>query len=371
MRITFLMTYASMSGGTRVIATHAQELIRRGHTVQVFSTPARPPTLSRTISSLIRNRKFPQRFDSGPNFFDNSGVPHTAINKFRPLTDRDLPDADVVIATWWETAQWVADLSPSKGAKAFFIQHYETWGGSADRVDDAWRLPLQKIVISRWLEDLAQEKFGDSEVFRVPNSVDLELFNAPPRKKQARPTVGMLYNRLWIKGCRVALRAIEQARQSLPELELVSFGEKPPSQDMPLPAGSRYTVSPPQNAIRDLYAQCDAWLCGSRSEGFHLPPLEAMACRCPVVSTKVGGPMDVIEEGRNGYLVDVDDHAALAERMLRVLRLPDAEWLEMSDSAYATACRYTWQDAAILMEKALEAAIGRSSAPRARGLGVG
>ena len=41
----------------------------------------------------------------------------------------------VVIATWWETAEWVAGLSPRKGAKAYFLQHHEVHPGQpVDRV---------------------------------------------------------------------------------------------------------------------------------------------------------------------------------------------------------------------------------------------
>ena len=91
--------------------------------------------------------------------------------------------------------------------------------------------------------------------------------------------------------------------------------------------------------------------------------LEAMACRCPVVSTKVGGPIDNIREGENGFLVEIEDHDGLARRLIDVLKLSDQQWRKMSDAAYATACRYTWQDAAALMESALERAIERSRVP--------
>ena len=41
------------------------------------------------------------------------------------MTDVDVPDGDLIIATWWETAEWVNALSPNKGAKVYFIQHHE------------------------------------------------------------------------------------------------------------------------------------------------------------------------------------------------------------------------------------------------------
>jgi glycosyltransferase involved in cell wall biosynthesis len=360
MRVNFILAYADMSGGTRVIVTHARQLIARGHDVRCFSTTPPPPGLRKTVSSLLRGRGWPKTRQIGPSFFDDSGVPHTMFPEFRPIVDRDLPDADVVIATWWQTAPWVWRLSPAKGAKASFLQHYEVWGGDPDGVNKVWRLPMHKIVISRWLENIARQKFGDTDVSYVPNSVDMSLFNAPPRPRRPKPTLGFVYNTIWFKGLEVMLKAIRRVRKEMPQVEVVAFGTTPARDYFPLPPGTKYTILPKQAAIKDIYAQCDVWLCASRSEGFYLPMLEAMACRCPVVSTKVGGPIDNIRDGENGFLVDVEDHEALARRTIDVLRLSDDQWRKMSEAAYATACRYTWQDAAKLMEKALERAIERS-----------
>jgi len=126
-----------------------------------------------------------------------------------------------------------------------------------------------------------------------------------------------------------------------------------------LPPGSSFHYRPAQNDIKNIYAQCDVWLCGSRGEGFHLPPLEAMACRCPVVSTAVGGPSDIVQDGVNGYVVPIEDSTGLAEHLDRVLSLSDVAWRAMSDAAYATATRYTWDDATILFEQGLQEAIAR------------
>lgn len=70
--------------------------------------------------------------------------------------------------------------------------------------------------------------------------------------------------------------------------------------------------------------------------------------------------MDIVEEGINGHLVDVKDASALADRVLRVLNLPEAEWKRMSDAALDTATRFSWDDATELFEKALELTIARN-----------
>ena len=353
MRITFVLQHAYRSGGDRVVAIYAAELMRRGHQVTVISTPWPAPSLKDRVRQWLRPWAVRRPIGVVASHFDGTGIPHHVTEKSRAIVDADVPDGDVVIATWWETAEWVSRLSPSKGRKAYLIQHYETWGGDKDRVDATWRLPLKKIVISKWLADLARDQFGDREVAHVPNAVDTVQFDAPPRGKQATPTIGLLYSHVKFKGCDVAFAAIERVRGELPEARLIAMGLRPPAAELPLPANTTYKQDPPQEKIREIYAQCDVWLCASRSEGFHLPPLEAMACRCPVASTRVGGPLDIVEEGVNGFLVDVGDEAALADRVLRVLRLPQSDWRKMSDAAYATARGYTWSDACTRLEDVL------------------
>jgi glycosyltransferase involved in cell wall biosynthesis len=367
MRATFILPHADMSGGIRVLAIYADRLRRRGHDVTVVSTPAsrdqswrrikravfgqEPGAWRRFLAALSRRG---ERSNTNISHFDYVDVPLHVIDRFRPVTDRDVPDGDVVIATWWETAEWVAKLSPRKGAKAYFIQHYEVFDYTpAKRVKATWRLPLCKITVSKWLAELAEREYGDHKVWLVPNSVDTDQFYASPRGRQRQPTVGLLYSTTKWKGVDVSLKAFEIAAKRVPGLRLLAFGGDPVADRLPLPPGTSFYHLPAQDSIRDLYASCDVWLCGSYVEGFGLPSLEAMACRCPVVSTDAGGPADFVKSGWNGYLVPVGDVEALANRLVDVLRRDEAEWRAMSDAALATARQYTWDDATNLMESAL------------------
>ena len=53
-------------------------------------------------------------------------------------------------------------------------------------------------------------------------------------------------------------------------------------------------------------------------EGFGLPAAEAMASGIPLVSTRVGQAQDLVEHGRNGWLVEPDDPEGLAGWVTRV-----------------------------------------------------
>ena len=360
MRITFLSPIPSLAGGIKVIATYARKLADRGHEVVVIATPSWRRTFRSMVRDLIKQRKWPVA-SAGLSHYDVMGVSVRLLDTHRPIVDSDVPDADVVIATWWETAEWAARLSPSKGAKTYMIQGHETWGTEEDarRSNATWSLPLHKIVVAHWLKNLARE-FGDTDVSVVPNSVDLQQFYAPPRSRQEPPTVGLLYSTMPLKGVDVSLAAIEKARRIIPDLQIRAFGQLPVERSLPLPHGAHFTQSPDQAHIREIYSRCDVWICASRNEGFGLTVLEAMACRCPVVVTRCGGPEDFVRDGWNGFLVPVEDADALAQKLVEVLSAAPSVWQQMSANALATATSYTWDDATDAFEAALHRSIAKT-----------
>lgn len=371
MRIAFLSAPFNMSGGQRVISIYADRLARRGHEVVVVAPPYKWPSMREAVRVFRRGhlrRLLTSCLRQPLCHFQDCRAETRRLAEHRPVRRADVPEADVVIATWWETAEWACENFPADLPKFYLIQHYEPKfpGVPEARAEATWRLPIRKIVISNWLAELAETKFDDPDRILIPNSVDTEQFFAPPRGKQAVPTVGMLYSDVPWKGCDVSLKALDICRRTFPDVRLVSFGGTRPV--VPLPAGTRFVQSPPQESIRDLYASCDVFLNGSHSEGFNLTPLEAMACRCPVVVTRTGAMPELVREGVNGHLVEPGDVDGLAKGLVDVLSLDDAKWREMSGAAYRTATDYTWDDAtdrleAALLEAVPEPAARPSSAP--------
>jgi glycosyltransferase involved in cell wall biosynthesis len=361
MRITFVLPVVNMNGGIKVAAIYAKALTVRGHEVILVSPPLKTIPFRRKIKSLISGKGWPADPPPLASHLDGTGLDIRLLDRWRPVTDDDVPDADVVIATWWETAEWVNALSPRKGAKVYFIQHHEVFSYlPVARCHASYRLPLHKIVIARWLKDLMQAQYGDAAVDLVPNSVDRTQFFSPVRDKQRVPTVGFLYSSVAFKGLDMSLEALQSVRKKFPDLRLICFGSEPRSATLPLPEGVEFSFSPPQDQIRNLYSQCDVWITASRSEGFNLPAMEAMACRTPVVATRTGWPEEAIETAKNGMLVDVDDVAGLARGVEWILSLANDEWKMLSQRAYETACAGSWEESSRMFEDALVHACRRS-----------
>lgn len=351
LRITIVLPFAGFAGGIRVLAIYAEKLLQRGHTVRLVSQPPERIPARRQIKSLLFCRGLIDSPQAGP-YLDNLKDYHRVLAKAGPIRASDVPDADIIVATFWPTAFWIADLPASKGKKVYFIQGHEVepvFAGS--KAEQTYVLDMQKITISQILVDTLAQKYGQTQVTLVKNSVDTKQFFGEAREKSPTPTIGTLFSTSPYKGTKIVFRAIQLVRSSYPNLRLVSFGADRPTESLPIPDYCDFSYRPKQSDLRALYNKCDVWVCGSFSEGFHLPPLEAMACRCPVVSTRVGGPLDIIEHGISGYLVDIGDIKGISKGISSVLEKTDAQWKEMSKACYQAARNYSWDDATDLMER--------------------
>ena len=184
----------------------------------------------------------------------------------------------------------------------------------------------------------------------IPNGVDTDIFR-PAEKTEASLRLGLDPNRyrvifagnfVPVKGVEHLIRAFPDVRAMFPDCELVLLGADQGKGDR-----MRYKTGIDQAGINDSVMisdrvqHCDLpiWLQASDvlvlpslNEGFGLVAAEALACGRPVVSTKSGGPEDIVVEA-TGELVEPGDHAALSRAIATVLNgegIGDAAFLAES-----------------------------------------
>jgi glycosyltransferase involved in cell wall biosynthesis len=296
-RITFLCPHLRIAGGVRAILTYADRLAGRGHHVEVV-VPER-----RGGAAFWRRPERPR-----PDWMPGCRARIRGVPRWDA---RDLPEADAVVATAWQSAAPVAAAAPSRGGKFYFVQHYESlYHGAPETVDATYRLPLRKIAISSWLGEVMRERFGaDAEVLVTP--VERELFHpVPVTTTTLRPRVLMLHHDYPWKGVADGMEAVDRARAGGAALHLVGFGVKPPRD------GARYDefhANPPQSELAGLYGSADIYLCPSWDEGLGMPAMEAMACGAALVTYDNGGCRDYARAGETALVArrrDIDDLAA-------------------------------------------------------------
>jgi glycosyltransferase involved in cell wall biosynthesis len=302
LRITFLSPHVRIAGGVRAILTYADRLAGLGHDVTLL-VPA-----GGRAAAWWRNVQ-----GTGPGWMPELRARVAWVDRWSADA---LPDADVVVATAWQSAPVVAEAPSRCGAKFYLVQHYESlYHGDPAAVDATYRLPLSKVVISTWLRDVLRERFdSDAEILVTP--VDRALFHrVPVETTTSRPRVLMLHHDYAWKGVTDGLAAVARVKAQTPGLWLVGFGVKPPRDRSPY---DEFHADPPQTALAALYSGSDIYLCPSWDEGLGMPPMEAMACGAALVTYDNGGCRDYARDGETALVVPRRDVTALASALGRL-----------------------------------------------------
>jgi glycosyltransferase involved in cell wall biosynthesis len=226
-----------------------------------------------------------------------------------------------------------------------------------DRVQVSNRA-MQELVLGT---GIAPEK-----VFRIPIGVDTERFRRrdAAMRTEARRELGLPESAFvvgsfqkdgvgWgdgleaklIKGPDVLLEVVERVAREVPELVVLLTG---PARGYVsaglerLGIAHRRALLPDLDAVARAYRAVDLCLVTSRDEGGPKAVLESMATGVPLVTTRVGQAADLVRDGENGRLCDVEDADGLAAAAVGVAQASAAELEPLLDAARQTAESCSW-----------------------------
>jgi glycosyltransferase involved in cell wall biosynthesis len=360
MRITFILPVFSRlpSGGFRVVYEYANRLVRRGHQVTVvheqwYEGWHRPV---KHLHEIARDRWHNRRPGGLTDWLRwmpiDRDVRMTMVEKLEP---HRLPEADVVVATYWTTARLLQRLSARQGRPVHLVQGYEIWGvDDPTQVDDVLRSAVPKVAVSGYLARLLHDLgVPPGQVSVVQNGLDHAVYRPPAPDGPRGTSVSVLAGTGPQKGTSTAIAALERVRAQHPDLEVNAFGaeKRPPW----LPGWARYSrARNGREQASRAYQASAIHLCSSVQEGWGFPVAEAMACGTAVVTTRNGGVEDFCVHERNSLLVDVGDVDGMAEAVLRLIRDPELRH-RLVEAGVRTASSMSWDNSTDSFLKALEA----------------
>ena len=146
---------------------------------------------------------------------------------------------------------------------------------------------LRSDAVSKYLYDLFKE-CGAERIYYTPNGVDSDVFS-PSGDIPKEFTIGYSGTKThdWRKGITEFIIPAAKKANVKVNLAMRATGTHIPLEEMP-----------------SFYSTLSAYVCASASEGFSLSVLEAASCGVPIISTKITGCIELIEDGYNGFLVD-------------------------------------------------------------------
>lgn len=346
MTVTIVLPFINLTGGVRVLLTYANALEQAGHRVTVVY-PSWPYRFHFTRRQQWTEFRKHSAAELRVPWFEL----RSRLRRVPLVAAAFLPRADVIVATAWPTAHSVARLPASRGRKVHVLMHHETGTGPEARIRRTYSLPFYRIAISEMVRREVKAAFGYEVEEVVPCGVDPALFY--PDGAVDGSSVLLLYHPDPRKGAVDGLEALNRLRVRIPRLQVRVCGTIQPAS---LPGWMSFRFHPPDADLRRMYSESNVLLYPSRYEGFGLPPLEAMACGCPSVTTAVGAIPEFAADRRDALIVRAGDIDAMVARLEEVL-LDAALRRRLSEEGRRTADRYSVARTAPLFVAALERAL--------------
>ena len=170
---------------------------------------------------------------------------------------------------------------------------------------------------------------AEKKALLIQNGINTEIFNVPKTKsEQLRFTIVARISP--VKDHQNLLNAFTLLKERLPAeklplLSIVGDGDQRDRLEQYCHEQGLDTVTflGARDDIEQILSDTDVFVLSSIAEGIPMTILEAMSAKTPIVSTNVGGIPEVVENGKEGFLVDKSNAAALAQGLLHYIEQPE------------------------------------------------
>lgn len=245
-------------------------------------------------------------------------VAHSHLINWAPLCGR-LAGVPAVVSTEHGLSLWKSGLRIAfdRTMARFADKIVVVAGAVRETRVNRWGIPAEKLVV-------------------IPNSVDLSRFDFDIDRDAVReelhasdgPLMVAVGHLTAVKGHSCLLQAAKRVVETVPGTVLSLVGDGPlldelaaQAEELGISDSVRFLGY--RQDVESILKSADVFVMSSLREGTSIAVLEAMAAGLPVVATAVGGNPEVIEDGKSGILVPVQDPAALGDALLRVLSEPE------------------------------------------------
>lgn len=361
------------SGGmSRTMHATGDALLARGHQVDflfhdAFRYQGRPQLrrfyVPREIPELVRQ----QVRERGPYDVVEVHEPLAAVYAWHRQRDRSLPPL-VVFSYGLEERSHPALLRYRK-LKQLPVSLKNRWSPLTVVWQARYAVRQADHVICSNSEDvqhLISAGVAPERLTRHHSGVEREFLMAGA-SLQPVPPRSILFFGSWLmrKGILDLIPAVTKILRTQPEVSLTVGGcgasETQVRESFPMDVRARIKVIPEvsgNDRLIELYRQHQILVLPSFFEGQPLVMIEAAALKLAIITTRVCGMLDFIQDGQNGLFTEVGDATQLTAHLEKLLLNPDLTH-QLGEAAYQTACTHTWEAAALKLEAAYRQACGR------------
>jgi len=278
-------------GGAKIVSIYADEFAKMGHEITLYYPQTICGAYFRQKVKLFV-KPIIDKLQSVPDkLYYNSdfGVKHKIVPE---ISRKHISNADIIIATGWQTAKPIANLPGKHEKKIYFIQHWEPFFGKRKTIEQTYRLPLKKIVIAGWLRQKL-EKMGESTIAVVPNWIIPGEFYQSIASNKREEVISFVYHHNKIKGGKDGLKILRIIKKRNPKIRIIVISTRPICN---YKQNFDIRIRPNTEQIREIFNQSAIFLHTSFHEGWGLPPMEAAASGAVVIGYKNLGISEFLDE---------------------------------------------------------------------------
>lgn len=297
MKVVIPVGALHIGGGCRVLADVANALTAAGHDTEIIIPEGMP------IEYPLRCK----------------------VTVVPSLSSEYIPYGDIVLPNFYTTFQSAYDAWPGQCVR-LSLGFEPLWAPDPEYAVWTYQQGVPTLSISHWLDDQIYH-CSQRRGYVVNLGIDRKVFHPARQKTKHRRKIVLYMARDPEAG--YALKGYSDFLASMQILKARYHNKFTvymicPERALPLP-GIAHRVYRPKNdrEIAKLYRRADVFVSTSWFEGFALPPLEAMACGTPVVTTDSGGIRDFCHHKVNSYITRPKDPTMIAHGIKKVLSNPN------------------------------------------------
>jgi len=114
------------------------------------------------------------------------------------------------------------------------------------------------------------------------------------------------------------LEAFREVRALCPKAELILVSTPPDGQTIGESGVTHYHFMPRQELLERIYPQADVLVLPSKADGFGMVLIEAMSLGMPVIGVKAWAMAEIVQDGSNGFLIELNSKQDLVARMMQL-----------------------------------------------------
>lgn len=204
----------------------------------------------------------------------------------------------------------------------------------------------------------------ESKIYKCAYGLNHQLFNTEDRPKKTSDTLRCVYvgNITEQKGFRYLVEVMKRAKAEALDVDFTIVGAYNPADPLIAEAKSlcTFTGHVMPTKLKQILLSSDVMIFPSLADGFGFAVLEAMACGVVPICSQNAGISNIIEHGKNGFIVDAANSSALFQEIL-LLKNSCTSLRSISENAVSSVQKITWEEYYISISDALQSVTAKQT----------